>query len=60
MIDNHSKFFEAASATKKKSFVAPTLGRRLVHLSTTLHCASGKTIHLVTINKKLFYSSLMQ
>ena len=27
-----------------REFPAP--GRRLVHLSTTLHCATGKTIHL--------------
>lgn len=29
-----------------REFPAP--GKRLVHLTTTLHCKSGKTIHLVT------------
>ncbi len=37
-----------------REFPAP--GKRLVHLATTLHCKSGKTIHLVRALLYLVFS----
>lgn len=42
--ENISALVRQVAYLNTREFPAP--GRRLVHLSTTLHCTSGKTIHL--------------